>query len=148
MPKPASQNACTPSMKGKSFKEGSWPLSRSLPGSAGCAAPPDHEWGHCLSSAQLCGLLVLQLPALPFVLLLPPAPSSASSCGIGLVLQTGIKCPKGGKGPTLFCLEVKGANCFSWNMLQISHPFFPTNVGNKEQLYAQKGTFTHADKAC
>ena len=136
-----------PARQERSSKEHSRPLSRSLAGSARRAAPPGHGWGRCLSFTQLGGLLVVQLPALPFVLLLPPAPSSFSFCSTGLPLQTGTKCPKHGKGPVLHCLGVKGANCFSWNMLQISHPFFPTNVGNKERPCVQKSIFTHADKA-
>ena len=141
-PKPASlKMPAHPAQQGRSFKEHSRPLSRSLSSPAWCANPPGHRWGHCLSCAQLRDVLAVQLPALPFMLLLPPAPSPSSFWRIGLILQTGTERPKCGKGPAVHCLEVKAHNCFSWNTLQISHPFFPLQMWKRGTTACTKGYF-------
>lgn len=86
---------------------------------------------------QLSGLLAVH----PCPAFLPPA-LSPSSWSIGLTLQTGAKGPKHGKRPALRCPEVKGANCFSWNVLQISH-LFPPQMWETSSNPLYKRVFSH-----
>lgn len=69
--------------------------------------------------------------------LIPPPASSSHSTG--LTRQRVARCPKQGNRPAWFCLEGEGANCFSWNTLQISHPFLPP----KHSKHMYKMVFTH-----
>lgn len=54
-----------------------------------------------------------------------------------------MKCPKQGNRPTCILLEGEVDNCFSWNMLQISHPFLPPQ--KREQV--QNGIQTQIKQA-
>lgn len=130
-----------PAQQGRSFKEGSWPLSRLLSGSAWCAAPPGHGYGGCLSGAQLSGPPCHTIACPAF------CASSSSPLTLLLLLQdwpysaNGNKVSKRQRGTNFVFPWGKRSQQFFLERAPNFTPFFPHKRGKEGETACTKGYF-------